>query len=57
LHEFQDRGEKGYTDSLAKLGPLKARTEATDRLIDQIAYRLYGLTEEEIKIVEAGGKQ
>jgi len=55
--KFQDRLAKEYTDSLAKLGPLKARLEATDRLIDQIVYKLYGLTEEEITTVEAGGKQ
>jgi len=54
--KFQDRLAKEYTDSLAKLGPLKIRVEATDRLIDQIVYRLYGLTEEEIKIVKAGVK-
>lgn len=34
------------------LTPLKARLKATDGLIDQIVYRLYGLTEEEIAIVE-----
>lgn len=34
------------------LTPLKARIEATDDLIDQIVYRLYGLTEAEIAIVE-----
>jgi hypothetical protein len=35
------------------------RIEATDRLIDQIVYKLYGLTPDEIKIVEesiSGGK-
>ncbi len=32
--------------------PLMSRIEATDRVIDQIVYRLYGLTEEEIEIVE-----
>ena len=31
---------------------LAARIQATDWLIDQIVYRLYGLTEEEIAIVE-----
>jgi len=31
---------------------LAARIEATDWLIDQIVYRLYGLTEEEVAIVE-----
>jgi hypothetical protein len=31
---------------------LVARIAATDHLIDQIDYQLYGLTEEEIAIVE-----
>ena len=35
--------------------PLKARLAATDRLIDQVVYRLYGLTEEEIAVVEGRG--
>jgi hypothetical protein len=34
------------------LTPLKACIKATDDLIDQIVYRLYGLTEDEIAIVE-----
>lgn len=34
---------------------LVARIEATDWLIDQIVYKLYGLTEEEIAIVEGRG--
>jgi len=29
-----------------------ARIEATDRFIDRIVYKLYGLTEEEIAVVE-----
>ncbi|MFO7918795.1 MAG: TaqI-like C-terminal specificity domain-containing protein [Anaerolineae bacterium] len=33
---------------------LVQRIAATDRLIDRIVYRLYGLTEEEIAIVEGG---
>lgn len=41
-----------YAASLAKLLPLKARLAATDRLIDQVVHRLYGLTTEEIRIVE-----
>ncbi len=28
------------------------RIESTDSLIDQIVYKLYGLTDDEIKIVE-----
>ncbi|GFP33259.1 hypothetical protein HKBW3S42_01593, partial [Candidatus Hakubella thermalkaliphila] len=38
--------------SLAKLLLLKDRLQKTDWLIDQIIYRLYGLTEEEIGVVE-----
>jgi type I restriction-modification system DNA methylase subunit len=38
--------------SLARLRPLLRKIEVTDRLIDLIVYRLYGLTEEEIAIVE-----
>ena len=32
---------------------LERRIERTDREIDELVYRLYGLTEEEIKIAEA----
>jgi hypothetical protein len=35
-----------------KLQPLMGWIEATDGLIDQIVYKLYGLTDEEIEIVE-----
>lgn len=31
---------------------LLRQIDATDRQIDQMVYKLYGLTEEEIKIVE-----
>jgi hypothetical protein len=31
---------------------LQRQIDATDRPIDQLVYELYGLTEEEIKIVE-----
>jgi len=34
------------------LEPLKTRIKGTDELIDEIVYRLYGLTEEEIKVVK-----
>jgi len=49
---FQERVAQEYQTSLDKLLPLKARLAATDRLIDLIVYRLYGLTEEEVAIVE-----
>ncbi len=47
-----DRIKKTYEESLQMVLPLKERLARTDRLIDQVVYRLYGLTEEEIKVVE-----
>ena len=44
--------QQWYNDSTGKLKPLMGRIEATDGLIDQIVYKLYGLTDDEIKIVE-----
>jgi hypothetical protein len=44
--------QQWYNDSIGKLKPRMGRIEATDGLIDQIVYRLYGLNEDEIKIVE-----
>ncbi len=41
-----------FEGSMKKLLPLRERIERTDRLIDAVVYRLYGLTEEEIGIVE-----
>jgi len=41
-----------YRDHSPAYGALVQRIAATDRLIDQIVYRLYGLTEEEIVVVE-----
>ena len=41
-----------YEKSLSRLLPLKEKLRKTDWLIDQIVYKLYGLTEEEIGIVE-----
>jgi len=41
-----------FEGSLRKLLPLRERIRLTDELIDQVVYRLYGLTEEEIRIVE-----
>ncbi|MDY0391944.1 MAG: hypothetical protein RBR89_00875 [Candidatus Bipolaricaulis sp.] len=53
-HEFMAELRDAYERSLAKLRPIKERLCVTDKLIDQIVYRLYGLTPEEIKIVEEG---
>jgi Eco57I restriction-modification methylase len=41
-----------YKNSLAVLLPIKQKLTATDWLINRLVYRIYGLTEEEISIVE-----
>jgi len=45
-----------FDGSLAKLLPLRERIRQTDELIDAVVYKLYGLTEEEIGIVEGSNK-
>ena len=49
----QELLEDNLLKSISVLQPLKKKIEVTDTLIDQIVYKLYGLTEEEIKIVES----
>jgi len=41
-----------FEKSIGKLLPLRERIRQTDELIDAMVYRLYGLTEEEVAIVE-----
>jgi hypothetical protein len=41
-----------YDESLQRVVPLKERLAKTDALIDAVVYRLYRLTEEEIRVVE-----
>ena len=41
-----------YEKSLSRLIPIKEKLYKTDWLIDQIVYKLYGLSQEEIRIVE-----
>ena len=55
--DFQDRLFTEFDKSLQKLIPLNHKIEITDHLIDQIVYKLYGLTEAEIKIVEESFKK
>ena len=50
-----DRIKKMYEESLQRVLPIKERLASTDALIDAVVYRLYGLTEEEIKVVEGKG--
>lgn len=45
-----------YRKRQPDIAALDHRIAATDRLIDRIVYELYGLTEEEIRIVEEGTK-
>ncbi|MEY3867454.1 MAG: hypothetical protein RLZZ338_1345, partial [Cyanobacteriota bacterium] len=44
--------EREYQASLESLLPIKTQLMICDKLIDSIVYKLYGLTEEEIAIVE-----
>jgi hypothetical protein len=45
-----------FEQSKSAILPLEAQIAFTDELIDQIVYRLYGLTPEEIKIVAEAAK-
>ncbi len=46
-----------FEGSLRKLLPLRERISQTDELIDVVVYELYGLTEEEICIVEGNANR
>jgi len=52
LTNVQQEIKAKYIDTMAELRPLKLKIEKTDDLIDHIVYKLYGLTEDEIVIVE-----
>jgi len=45
-------GLKSYTETVERAEELAAKIERTDNLINEIVYELYGLTDEEIEIVE-----
>ncbi|MHC3438310.1 Eco57I restriction-modification methylase domain-containing protein [Natrialbaceae archaeon A-gly3] len=45
-------GLAGYLETKARAEELEEKIEKTDALIDEIVYELYGLTDEEIEIVE-----
>lgn len=49
---FQELLQAEYAISLARLLSVKQQLAATDRLVDRVVYLLYGLTEEEIAVVE-----
>lgn len=50
--EPQETIRAEFDASVAKLKPVLETIELTDKLIDQIVYQLYGLTEAEIAVVE-----
>lgn len=49
--EFLKDAKREFEKSVAKLLPLGSRIRATDMLIDQIVYKLYGLREDEIELI------
>jgi hypothetical protein len=52
LSAIKNQIEAEYEKSLAVLLPIKRQLETTDALIDRVVYQLYGLTDEEIKLIE-----
>jgi len=44
--------EDYFTTEATKVNAIKTQIDATDKAIDKMVYELYGLTEEEIQIVE-----
>ncbi|QSG03279.1 Restriction endonuclease S subunit [Natranaeroarchaeum sulfidigenes] len=47
-----EAGLESYIETKARAEELEEKIERTDELIDEIVYELYGLTEDEIEIVE-----
>ena len=52
----QDEWEEYFTSYKNKINALQTEIATTDTAIDKMVYQLYGLTEEEIQIVEAATK-
>lgn len=52
LAQVQAQIQHEYEKSLAMLLPIKQQLATTDALIDQIVYKLYGLSDEEIELIE-----
>ena len=50
--EDVQEGLASYIETKERAEELEAKIERTDDLIDEIVYELYGLTDEEIEIVE-----
>ncbi len=52
--KFQELFENEFNRSVTKITPMKKSFQETDKLIDEIVFRLYGLTEQEKRIVMEG---
>jgi hypothetical protein len=52
LSDVEGEIQREYEKSLATLLPIKRDLARTNALIDKIVYRLYGLTDEEIELIE-----
>jgi len=52
LSDVEGEIQREYEKSLAMLLPIKGDLARTDALIDKIVYRLYGLTDEELELIE-----
>ena len=50
----QDEWEDYFTTYKTEINHLQSQITQTDNKIDQMVYELYGLTDEEIAIVEGG---
>ncbi|RZB33415.1 MAG: hypothetical protein SRB1_01147, partial [Desulfobacteraceae bacterium Eth-SRB1] len=55
--QFQANLKNEFDQSLSKLKPMMDRIEKTDWLIDQAVYRLYGLTDEELEVLQNNRSQ
>lgn len=51
-YQFHSELQTVHNQVLAELKPLMEQIELTNGLIDQIVYKLYGLNEEEVKLIE-----
>lgn len=49
---MQDEWEEYFNSLKSEISQLQFEIKKTDKVIDQMVYELYDLTEEEIKIIE-----
>lgn len=48
MREIEDE----YGRNVEAIEPIKQQLKLTDNLIDSVVYKLYGLTEDEVRVVE-----